>query len=321
MAALIEQFQNLAASTTTGAINNSSNPVTFSVQSGDGALFPSTTNGPFRVTVSASDGTNAEVMLCTSRSTDSFTCSRGSSATGEVPTPTLLAQSSGAVVSHSMTAGGFKKILSDMIYGDPMKPPTTSLFGTTNQSANVTSVSFTQDTTSEEQGVLLAAQATANDTNIVARLMTAPSTPYNIRMRYRLVYPRAMQYPLAGFCWCDGTKFAVFGNMSRNDATRIRTTTFNSNNSFSGSYDVEFFSWGGFPGRAGLYDIYVSDDGVNRICKVVGTGIVGDAVLYDSRSNTTFLTPTQIGIFVAPGDNSNGNFTPMLMKVVDWTQS
>lgn len=123
----VEQYKNIAASTTTASVNNSSNPVTFSVQSGDGALFPVTTNGPFRVTLSAADGTNAEPMLCTSRTGDSLTCSRGSSATGEVPTPTLLAQSSGAIVSHDFTSGALNAIRSEICsFGTTASLPSTA---------------------------------------------------------------------------------------------------------------------------------------------------------------------------------------------------
>jgi hypothetical protein len=208
-----------------------------------------------------------------------------------------------------------------IVYGDALTTPTISMFPTTNQSASATSISFTNDTTSGEQGVILSANSTTNDTNIVARLMTVPATPYNIRMRYRFTAPTVEQYPLAGFCWSDGTKFAVFGNMSRNDIGRIRTTTFNNTTSFSGSYDVEKFAWSGWPGRNGLFDIYVSDNGTNRICTVIGTGILGDKIQYDSRVNTSFFTPTQIGIFIAPGNNNNGNVYPLQIKVIDWTQS
>jgi hypothetical protein len=135
MALQIEQAKNLASSTTTGSVNNSSNPVTFSVQSGDGASFPSTTNGPFRVVLSATDGTNAEVMLCTSRSTDSFTCSRGSSATGELPVPTLLAQSSGALVSHIITVGGMEHLLTER--RPRLTAPDSSAFSWVNQNGAV----------------------------------------------------------------------------------------------------------------------------------------------------------------------------------------
>ena len=316
---MAEQYQNLAASTTAGSIDNSTNPVTFSVHAGDGTLFPATTNGSFRVVVSNSDGTSAEVMLVTSRSTDSFTASRGSN-TNETPTPTLFSHSSSSIIQHVITANGMKSIISDMLYGDPLTTPTTSTFGTASDSGTATGISFTNDSSSGEQGVILQASSTSNDTNICARMMSVPAAPYNMRMRFRFTSPDANQFPLAGLCWSDGTKFALFGLFSRN-AIKIRTTTFSNNTSFNGTYDVEKIPWGGFPGRAGLYDIYVSDDNTNRICRIVGTGIKGDAIVFDSHARTTYFTPTLIGIFVAPGSNSDSNFAPIQIKVIDWTQS
>lgn len=109
-----EQYVNLAQSTNVALIDGVTNPVTFSVAAGDGALFPSTANGNFRVTVSGTDGSGAEVMLCTSRSGDSLTCSRGTSATLESPTPTLIAHSIGSVVSHDITVGAMNQIRSDI---------------------------------------------------------------------------------------------------------------------------------------------------------------------------------------------------------------
>lgn len=111
---MAEQYNNLAASTTAGSLNNTDNPVTFSVQTGDGALFPATTNGSFRIVVANADGTNAEVMLCTSRTGDSLTCARGSSATGESPTPTLLSHASLSVVSHVLTVGAMNQVRSEI---------------------------------------------------------------------------------------------------------------------------------------------------------------------------------------------------------------
>lgn len=110
---MAENYQNLAASLTTGSINNSSDPVTFSVTGGTGSLFPSSN---FRVVVSDSDGTNAEVMLCTSRSTDALTCARAANATNEVPTPTKLTHASGSIVQHVVTSGAMQTLLTERQY-------------------------------------------------------------------------------------------------------------------------------------------------------------------------------------------------------------
>ena len=109
-----EQYQNLTVSALSATVNSTSNPVTFSISGGTGSLFPPTTNGPFRVVVMNTDGTNAEVMLCTTLSGDSLTCSRGAGATGEVPTPIMLTHAAGSVVAHNLTAGAMNAIRDDI---------------------------------------------------------------------------------------------------------------------------------------------------------------------------------------------------------------
>jgi hypothetical protein len=112
-----EQYQNLASSTNTRSLDNSTNPITIVLNSGDGALFPSTTNGPFRITVCDTSGTNCEVMLVTTRATDTLTAYRGSligsHAAAEVPVPILSTHSAGSIVSHDLTAGAFNQIRID----------------------------------------------------------------------------------------------------------------------------------------------------------------------------------------------------------------
>lgn len=106
-----EQYVNLANSLLAGSIDGSTNPITFSVTPGDGALFPATTNGFFRVTVCDTNGANAEVMMVTSRATDTFTASRGVGAALESPVPTLVAHAAGSIVSHDITVGAVTTLL------------------------------------------------------------------------------------------------------------------------------------------------------------------------------------------------------------------
>jgi hypothetical protein len=112
-----EQYTNLASSTNTGAIDATTNPVTIVVNAGDGALFPSTTNGPFRITVCDNAGTNCEVMLVTTRATDTFTAYRGSligsHAAAESPVPTLSTHSAGSIISHDLTVGALNQVRID----------------------------------------------------------------------------------------------------------------------------------------------------------------------------------------------------------------
>lgn len=111
---MAEQYTNLANSTTVGSIDGVTNPITFSVQGGDGALFPTTANGNFRVIICDTNGANAEVMMVTSRATDTFTASRGAGASLELPVPTLVAHAGGSIVSHSITVGAMDGIRSNI---------------------------------------------------------------------------------------------------------------------------------------------------------------------------------------------------------------
>ena len=83
------QTKNNAKSTSTG-LDNTDDPVTFSVGSGDGAKFPDTADGSFRVTVWSTayadpgDDTNMEILEVTSRSTDSLTATRAQESTAKV---------------------------------------------------------------------------------------------------------------------------------------------------------------------------------------------------------------------------------------------
>lgn len=98
---------NQGTSTTTGAINNTDDPVTFSVASGDGNLkFPTLTGSKYhKIVVANPDGTY-EIMKVTSRTGDSLTATRAQEGT------TKIAFSSGAIVSARFTAGDLDDILS-----------------------------------------------------------------------------------------------------------------------------------------------------------------------------------------------------------------
>lgn len=88
-----KQVNNNARSTTSG-LNNTTDPVTFSVGTGEGARFPVinvTTPNPFYATAWDSvtfqdpgDDPNMEILLVTARSTDSLTANRAQDGTANV---------------------------------------------------------------------------------------------------------------------------------------------------------------------------------------------------------------------------------------------
>lgn len=70
-------------------INNTSDPVTFNVTTGEGTLFPSSN---FKITI------DNEILLCTSRTGDALTCTRAGEGT------TIASHTQNATVEHRITA-------------------------------------------------------------------------------------------------------------------------------------------------------------------------------------------------------------------------
>ena len=84
---------NNANSTAAGALNNTDNPVTFSVASGEGANFPQpTTDGNFLISI------DSEILNCTARTVDSLVCDRAQDGT------TIASHVSGAAVELRIVA-------------------------------------------------------------------------------------------------------------------------------------------------------------------------------------------------------------------------
>lgn len=90
------EVQNNAASVTAGAINNSSDPVTFSAATGEGGRFPSAY--PYHLTI------DDEILAVTSRTGDSMTAARAQQGT------TIASHSTGASVELRITS----KLISDL---------------------------------------------------------------------------------------------------------------------------------------------------------------------------------------------------------------
>jgi len=121
------KFSNNASSLLTADISVATPTVT--VTSGTGALFPTTSDGTFLITVQDSMGNN-EIMLCTARNADSFTVTRAQEGT--------LARSfsAGAVVENRFTAGSMSSFARS---GEvqPIAAGLTSISGLTTAADNI----------------------------------------------------------------------------------------------------------------------------------------------------------------------------------------
>lgn len=172
--------------------------------------------------------------------------------------------------------------------------------------------------------MLLSANCNANDTNIVAELQAiAGSTPYSYRMRF---WPGGgyNQYSFCGglVLYNSGSgELIVFGGFSRGQAPsngpELRIAQFSSTSSFNSS-PLEAMAWG-FPGRFGLCDIKIVDNGTHRTYYIIPNGSAANQVQFYQENSGTYITPTHVGVFVAPGSNQTPN-GPVQIKVVDFTQ-
>lgn len=121
----VEQLGNYGYALLASTIDGSTNPVTFSVASGQGSRFPS--SGNFRLTirpVTALESDVGEILLVTSRSTDSLTATRAQEGT------TIAAHAIGDICRHVSTSGAIRQVLSDYSgLGTSASRPTAGLAG------------------------------------------------------------------------------------------------------------------------------------------------------------------------------------------------
>lgn len=241
----------------------------------------------------------------------------------------ITVDSKGRVTVATSGGGGSGVSLSQLLGDASPTAPTISDFILQLVSPTATLLAFANDSSSGFAGVKLSAQATGNDTNLVAEVNLVPTPPYSFRMRF---WPNGLgnQYPFGGgivlYDVVSGN-LVVFGLFMRGGGggggatgIEIRVAYFNTLNSFNSSPTE--FGWFGLPGRFGLCDILFEDDGTNRHYSIIGDGVAANAVEYYTEPNNTFITPTHVGIFVGPGFNSieTGVSAINQITLIDWTQ-
>jgi len=154
------KFSNNASSLLTADISVATPTVT--VTSGTGALFPTTSDGTFLITVQDSMGNN-EIMLCTERNADSFTVTRAQEGT--------LARSFsiGAVVENRFTAGSMSSFArSEEV--QPIDAGLTSISGLTTAADNI--IYTTAADTYATASCTAAGRALLDDANAAAQRTT-----------------------------------------------------------------------------------------------------------------------------------------------------
>lgn len=93
---MVEQIKNFAYTTLAEDLDNSETVITVT----DGSVFPSSGNFPVVV--------DTEIMLCTSRSSNDLTVTRGQESTGAVT------HANGAQIRHVLTTGSFARYLEEL---------------------------------------------------------------------------------------------------------------------------------------------------------------------------------------------------------------
>lgn len=172
-----EILKNSTETTLNGSIDNS----TTSVVVDDGSVFPST--GNFRVIC------EDEIMLCTSRSTNTLTVVRGAESTSAVShnDNTLIVQvlTDGSLSEYGkdhVPLWGYSTIAprNRLVAADGVTPLTTSDFTWDNQGgASVT----------DQAGTIVMRAPTASGENVRVQYLSAPSAPYSIAASFRFLQP------------------------------------------------------------------------------------------------------------------------------------
>jgi hypothetical protein len=283
---MAEQYNNLANSTTVGSIDGVTNPITFSVQSGDGALFPATANGFFRVTVCDTNGANAEVMMVTSRATDTFTASRGAGCLLETPTPTLVAHAGGSIVSHDLTVGAFNTVLTQQ---RPIFTPPVGL--TLHDGVGGATLS------TDSYGLTLSVPGNNSNSIIYCSTALAHSTYTAIFGFEGLI--GAANFQQLGPCVTDGTKFIVWRFPNAGQAADIYYwATFNS---FTTQFAVAGLS--SF-GNEGIF-CRIIQDATHRTFYQSDRRMRNWTQIFQQTALTSF-TETQAGFFINCDSTSPG---------------
>jgi hypothetical protein len=166
-AALREQHKNQASTTLNGSITNSDNPITVT----DGSVFPST--GNFRVMI------DTEILICTARSSNSLTVSRGQDGTS------AASHSSGATISMIYSTQGLSNLFlnADALHGYSSRKPTQGLWADDGKTI-ITTSDFTWQNqggaaVSDEAGTIVMTCPTDAGRNLRVQERSAPSTPYS----------------------------------------------------------------------------------------------------------------------------------------------
>jgi hypothetical protein len=307
----LEQLTNTAQTTINqvGGIDNTSDPVTFTVTSATG--FP--TSGNFHILI------DLEILLVTAVSGTSFTASRAQEST------TIATHSNGSNVTLILTAQSLKNLIQDRTVqqGTLSARPTAGIPGRPYFSSDGTLIHIDNGTTWDQyctgpfkkvsppvssdyswQSQGNSTVSWDNDGAVVQS--TGIGTGEDLRGLYRSWPTAPFKYDIglihnnpwgtysSGIYWSDGTKWEAFNwfyNASTNTIASWRwsnNTTFNTTNfQLSANPPMSNITWLRFEDTSSAWNCYISNDGQNWLKA-------------GSPTRNGYFTPTRIGAFFNP---------------------
>lgn len=347
----MEQYYNLVTDTASGTIAATGTPVTIVV--GTGSNFPNPTNGPFRITVVGTDGSNPEVMIVYAQTTNTLTAARGTAiptyGAAELPTPTLSTHTASSIVSLNWTTGAMNQIAKDLNgYGSIANRPSAplqvgaryvasdSVFdearwngssydqfvagmkcvppATTVFGTGVQGANGTEVSfANANDGLIWQGQASSGN-NCIIRVGTVPSTPYRMRLRFRHNHT-SDAYEYAGICLWNGTTALTWGVGLRDNAG-VGPLLYEWTGPLTTPSIVVGNALGLAPTwRGGVYDLWVGDDSTNLNYYICQDG-QNPVQVYQAAHHAT-ITPTYLGIAMLPYTQT---FSPSsVMTILDWS--
>jgi hypothetical protein len=299
---LREQLQNNATTTLNGSIISSDTSIVVT----DGSVFPST--GNFRLKC------GTEIMICTARSTNTLTVTRGAEST------TAASHTSADVISHVLTQAGLERYARDNnpLWADSSMPPLATLVNTDGVTVFTTS-DFTwinQGTASvtDENGTIVMRAPTASGENCRIQKRTAPSPTYSViaALQCCAIKDGVNNFGI-GFRESSSGKFTVIAmNIDGNGPNYVSVYNFTSATSFTGNVQARTITF-----ITGPYIWFkITDNNTNLIFYVSNDGINFIQIASVSRTAHMSGGPNEVLWYI----NNQGSTTfEMLARLCHWS--
>ena len=331
---MAELFKNLASTTLSGDIDNSTTSINVA-----GAM--GFASGNFRILI------DSEIMLVTGVSGTTFTVSRHQEGTS------ASAHSNGAAVKHVLTAGALDAhdqndlaaydtfanrpaagtpgrifLPTDGLFIErdngaaweklgpiwPMTPPQASDFSTWVNQGTSTCI--------DNKGAIWLQAAYNNGESIRGRVKAYPAGSFTVEMAFIAnIWAYASSDVAAGLMIRDSTggKIVAYGLGGGSGSMEIHGYNYNSATSLSGSV-TGWPSAMHFSEQAVIWLKYYDDGTTNRVISCSLDGVTWTQLV--SISRTDWMTPNQIGIFANGGDGYSSSYGQVDggITVLSWRQ-